>query len=130
MTAHASPNRELNVTPMLDVLLVLLIIFMAAMQTRKAMEVVLPQPCAGECTGGEHIVLEVLPGPSYRVNSRDVAATDLAAYLTSAYRGRPTRIIQVAGDRKVSYAQVMTAMDIARSAGVEVISISPSSTSR
>ncbi|HEY9228106.1 MAG TPA: biopolymer transporter ExbD [Gemmatimonadaceae bacterium] len=127
MTARANPTSELNVTPMLDVLLVLLITFMAAtIQTRPTIDVNLPQPCAGVCEAGdEDIVLEVLPGPTYRVNRTDVPPSQLRGYLTSVYRGRPTKILQVGGDPHVSYNEVIAAMDVAKSAGVSVIGILP-----
>src|SRR4051812_45475086 len=116
------PNRsaglssEMNVTPMLDVLLVLLVIFMSAMQARKALDAVLPVPCTGTCRGGDvPIVLEVLPGPQYLLNRAPLASTDLRARLRAAYAGRPDKVLQVAGHRRAIYADVMGAMDAARS---------------
>ncbi|MGH7615636.1 MAG: ExbD/TolR family protein [Gemmatimonadaceae bacterium] len=126
MTAASTngPNFELNVTPMLDVLLVLLIIFMAAvMQVHRTIDVNLPIPCSGACTGDAPIVLEVLQGPAYRVNQRPVAANELLAYLTGVYRGRPDKIIQVAGDPHAKYADIVRALDIAKSAGVKILGV-------
>ena len=128
MTFHASggPTSEMNVTPMLDVLLVLLIIFMAVtIQVHRTIDANLPVPCPGKCDGPPTIVLEVLPGPEYRVNQRVVAANQLLGYLLDVYRGRPEKIIQVAGYPNVRYADVITAMDIAKSAGVAAIGIAP-----
>lgn len=57
---------EMNVTPMLDVLLVLLIIFMAAsIRVHLTIDGELPVACGGVCAGTTSIVLEVLPGPSH-----------------------------------------------------------------
>jgi biopolymer transport protein ExbD len=124
--ASAIPTSELNVTPMLDVLLVLLITFMAmALPVHHTIDAQLPQECAGACAGGSEIVLEVLPGPTYRVNRSPVPANDLATRLSAIYRDRPEKIIYVAGDRHVSYQEVITAMDVARSAGVRVLSVAP-----
>lgn len=120
-------SAELNVTPMLDVLLVLLVIFMAAVQSRKAMDVQLPAPCTGVCPAdGTPIVLEVLPDGVYLLNREPVAADHLARRLRDVYAGRPTKIVQVVGHRSVRYQRVLDAMDVARSAGVEVIGIPPS----
>jgi biopolymer transport protein TolR len=120
------PTFELNVTPMLDVLLVLLIIFMSvSIQVHRTIDVVLPVPCAGVCDGQPPIVLEVLPGPSYRVNQHAVASDQLLSYLLGIYRGRPDKIIQVAGHPAVRYDDVVHAMDIAKSAGVTAIGIAP-----
>lgn len=121
----ATPMRgEPNVTPMLDVLLVLLVIFMVvATRDRKAIDAQLPQPCAGACTSPGEIVLEVLPGPTYRLNSIPVAAAALGARLRDVYAGRPDRIIQVTGDPAVTYQDVVHAIDVARGAGVRVIGL-------
>src|SRR5262249_29462329 len=124
-TVHA-PNAEVNVTPMLDVLLVLLIIFMAVtIQVHRTMDVVLPIPCTGTCKGETPIVLEVLPGPEYRVNRKPVAVNEFLEYLAGVYRGRPEKTIQVAGDPSARYDDIVHAMDIARSAGIAVIGIAP-----
>ena len=129
MTARGSdgPNFELNVTPMLDVLLVLLIIFMAAViQIHRTIDVNLPVPCGGTCnTGDTPIVLEVLPGPAYRVNQKPIAASELLAYLRGIYNGRPDKIIQVAGQPTVRYDDIVHAIDIAKSAGVHAVGIAP-----
>jgi biopolymer transport protein ExbD len=122
-------SSDMNVTPMLDVLLVLLVIFMAAVQGRPALDAVLPIPCAGACRGGDAaIVLEVLPGRVYRLNGAPLAGRDLVAQLQAAYAGRTDNVLQVAGHRRSSYQDVMAAMDAARSAGVQVIAIPPGST--
>lgn len=120
-------SADLNVTPMLDVLLVLLVIFMASMEARHTMDAQLPAPCERGCNGsGDAIVLEVLPGPTYRLNRAPVSARELPERLRSTYAGRPEKVIQVAGHRTARYADVVEAMDIARSAGARVITIPPS----
>lgn len=119
-------SADLNVTPMLDVLLVLLVIFMASVQVRHSMDAQLPTPCEGECRGdGASIVLEVLPGPAYRLNRTPVSATELPERLRTTYAARPDKVIQVAGHRTARYADVVEAMDLARGAGVRVIAIPP-----
>jgi len=87
-----SRNSELNVTPMLDVLLVLLVIFMAAsVAMHHTIDVSLPQPCADLCDGPNPITLEVLPGPAYRLNGTPIAAAALAPTLRQVYVNRPAR---------------------------------------
>jgi len=126
MTARSSTIAvsELNVTPMLDVLLVLLIIFMAmSIRMHRTLDVALPQACAGVCERGQAIVLEVLPGPAYKINRTPVPSRELMAQLTAIYRDRPEKIIQVAGYPGVRYDEVVAAMDIAKSSGVVVIGV-------
>jgi biopolymer transport protein ExbD len=119
-------NADINVTPFLDVLLVLMITFLAAVTARKTMDVHLPIPCADACAGGEvPIVLEVLSSGAYRLNRTPVAASALFPTLFAAYAGRPDKVIHVAGHRGARYQAVLVAMDVARSAGVKVISIPP-----
>ena len=123
-SADRTPASEINVTPMLDVLLVLLIIFLAlSIRMHHTIDAVLPQPCAGACDAGQPIVLEILPGPSYRVNRAVVRREALRSYLAGIYDGRPEKILQVAGFPGVRYQDVVTAMDVARSAGVRVLSV-------
>jgi biopolymer transport protein ExbD len=111
---------------MLDVLLVLLIVFMAiSIRLHRTIDVQLPQACAASCEGGSPIVLEVLPGPEYRVNREPVARGALLRTLTDVYAARPEKILQFAGYPGVSYQDVVTSLDVARSAGVKVIGVAP-----
>jgi biopolymer transport protein ExbD len=120
-------NADINVTPFLDVLLVLIIIFLASVSERKALEVQLPIPCTGGCAGKDTpIVLEVLPHDAFLLNSHPVSASTLVTTLRAVYAGRRDKVIQVAGHRDVSYQTVLAAMDVARTAGVDVIAIPPS----
>ena len=120
-------SADLNVTPMLDVLLVLLVIFMASVQVRHTMDAHLPAPCRGACRADDTpIILEVLAGHAFRLNSVPLAEADLAAWLRAVYAGRPDKVLQVAGARDATYQDVIGAMDVAHAAGVRVIGI-PSS---
>ena len=122
-------TNEINVTPMIDVLLVLLIIFMMAIpMLRKAIDVQIPDPTPQQQTqqsNPDQIVLQVLPDGKFKVNSEEVPADNLAKFLKDLYDPRPEKIIFVKGDPKVKYQEVVHAMDLARGAGVKVIGIPP-----
>jgi len=119
-------NAEPNVTPMIDVLLVLLIFFMVmSVGVHKTMDVQLPTPCTGACDGTQPIVLEVLPKGEYVINGSSVRRDDLAREIGSIYGGRREKILYVAGGAGVTYEDVVTSMDIVKSAGVMVIGIQP-----
>jgi biopolymer transport protein ExbD len=122
-------TNEPNVTPMIDVLLVLLIIFMLVIpMSRKAIDLQLPDPTPQDTPQGPppaQIVLEVLPGDVFKVNSEVVPRNRLLARLTEIYTPRPEKIIFVKGDEKVKYETVIWAMDQARGAGVKVIGATP-----
>lgn len=121
-------TNDINVTPMIDVLLVLLIIFMLVVpMSRKAIDLQLPDPT--ETTQSSNpppqIVLEVKPGNVYLINKQPVTKADLAKRLTEIYKDRPEKIIFVNGDPKIKYSDVIYAMDVSRGAGVKVIGVSP-----
>jgi biopolymer transport protein TolR len=122
-------TNEPNVTPMIDVLLVLLIIFMLVIpMSRKAIDLQLPDPTPDDTNQGpppSQIVLEVLPGDVFKVNSQPIPKADLPKKLKEIYDPRPEKIIFVKGDEKVKYESVIWAMDVARGAGVKVIGVPP-----
>jgi biopolymer transport protein ExbD len=128
----ASMSAEPNVTPMIDVLLVLLIIFMAVLPSmRKAIDVQLPDPnptVAPANANSNQIVLEVKPGGQYAINSESVTRDRLPTRLKEIYDPRPEKIIFVKGDPKVKYADIIDAMDVARGSGVKVIGVPPKDT--
>jgi biopolymer transport protein TolR len=122
-------TNEINVTPMIDVLLVLLIIFMMVIpMSRKAIDLQLPDPTPQPDQSGpppSQIVLEVLPGNTFKINSQPVTQAELGRKLKEIYDPRPDKIIFVKGDPAVKYESVITAMDVARGAGVKVIAATP-----
>jgi biopolymer transport protein ExbD len=122
-------TNDINVTPMIDVLLVLLIIFMMVIpMSRKAVDLQLPDPTPDNSNSGpppSQIVLEVLPGNIFKINSQPVPKADLARKLKEIYDPRPDKIIFVKGDPTVKYQDVIMAMDVARGAGVKVIAATP-----
>jgi len=124
-----SLTNDINVTPMIDVLLVLLIIFMMVIpMSRKAIDLQLPDPTPDDTNQGpppSQIVLEVLPGNVFKINSQPVTKADLGRKLKEIYDPRPDKIIFVKGDPTVKYSDVITAMDVARGAGVKVIATTP-----
>ena len=123
-------NAEPNVTPMIDVLLVLLIIFMMIIpMARKAVDLQLPDPTPTQVTAPDpnQIVLEVGADGSYLINKSPVVGgrDGLDSRIHAIYDARPDKIIFVKGDPAAKYQMVIDAIDIVRGAGVKVIGVTP-----
>ena len=125
MTGTRGLAAEMNVTPLVDVLLVLLIIFMIAPRNDPhGLDAKLPQESASQPPPSRKpdptIVLQVLQGASgeslLRLNHEEVAWPDLAARLREIYKTRATKVMFIHGDKEVEFAHVARAIDAAREA--------------
>ena len=127
--AERGLTNDINVTPMIDVLLVLLVIFMVAVpMARKAIDTQLPDPNPPQVPvtpNNDQIVLQVLPNGVYKINSEVVTKDNLSKRLHEVYDPRPDKVIFVKGDTAVTFQDVIHAMDVARGAGVKIIGIPP-----
>lgn len=121
-------NPEPNMTPMIDVMLVLLIIFMIIVPAaRRAIDLQLPEPNPNQVAAQDphQIVLEVSASGEYMINKSPVPRNGLDARIREIYEGRPDKIIFVKGDPAAKYQTIISAMDIVRGAGVVVIGVPP-----
>ena len=122
-------SADINVTPMIDVLLVLLIIFMITLPlSRRAFMVQVPpeqKQRQQQQQQSNQIVLELTADGGYAFNTQPVAKSGLEARLHELYDNRPAKLlfIKTAPNRK--YRDVVEAMDLARGAGVQVIGFTP-----
>ena len=125
-------SSDINVTPMIDILLVLLIIFMVIVPvTPKGLDALVPQPPKDKQQQPQDnqrtIVVQVLhrPGaaPAYKINETDVAKGDLQARLTEIYANRAERIMFVRGDDDVDFRYIADVIDIGREANVDHIGL-------
>ena len=123
---------DINVTPMIDILLVLLIIFMVIVPvTPKGLDALVPQPPKDPQQqpppNDRTIVVQVIyrPGaaPSYKINETEVAKTDLLARLTEIYANRAERVMFVRGDDDLNFSYIAEVIDIAHSANVDHIGL-------
>lgn len=119
----SAPNASPNVTPFLDILLVVLIIFMVAATSEATLNVQLPDPTARGAAGAVPLVLEVGAGGRYALNQAPVPRTALRDRLVVTYRDRPDKVLMVRGAPDATYQEVMTAMDVAKGAGVKVLGV-------
>ena len=121
--------NAINVTPMIDVLLVLLIIFMVVQQgMRKGIDAQVPpprDPTAPPPDDPTAIVLEVLGGGRYAINRQPVGAEGLQAAVARTFAGRPRKVLFVKGGEGLTYGEVVAALDATRAAGVQVVGLVP-----
>jgi biopolymer transport protein TolR len=121
---------DINVTPMIDILLVLLIIFMVIVPvTPKGLQALVPQPPKHQDiqTPERTIVVQVFshPGntPTYKINDTDVSYAELLPKLTDIYANRAERVMFVRGDDDVNFAYIADVIDIGRAANVDHIGL-------
>jgi biopolymer transport protein ExbD len=120
-------------TPMIDILLVLLIIFMVIVPTvPKGLDALVPQPPKDPTKTppptDRTIVVQVLyrPGqrePAYKINETDYLKVQLLPKLTEIYANRAERVMFVKGDDNVNFAYVAEVIDIGRAANVDHIGL-------
>ena len=121
-------SSDINVTPLIDVLLVLLIIFMITQPlSRKAFDVQVPpeQATKQKSQPSSQIVLELRSDGSYAINGQPYALNQLEQAFRQIYDPRPAKLLFIKAAPSRKYLDVMQAMDIAHAAGVQVIGFTP-----
>ena len=119
---------DINVTPMIDVLFVLLIIFMVIVPALPRGEAAqIPNRSSGPRRTDDAVVLEVLKdsagGVRFRINREAVLREDLPRGLAGIYANRAQRVLLVKGDDRLKFTEIAEVIDMSRAAGVDRVGL-------
>ena len=122
------PKADINMTPMIDVLLVLIIIFMVITPlTPKGLEALVPQPPPPNQKQQEDntrtVVIVINKDKSMMINQEQTDETKLGARLEEIFKTRAERVVFVKADGDLEFREVAKAIDIAHGAGIDKVGL-------
>jgi biopolymer transport protein TolR len=120
-------QAQINVTPMIDVLLVLIIIFLVITPTTPTgLKTAVPQPAPADRTPqpvSRDIVISVRDDGSIRLNQELVKLASLHSRLAGLFKNGANHVVFVRGDKNLDFRQIAEVIDIARGAGLDRIAL-------
>ena len=123
---RAGPVADINVTPMADVIIVLLIIFMVAVpMLTNDRSLVLPRAVHDAKREEKQIVVQVRPDGSVHVGKNVLSESELAARLQTDLRALPEaqRVVYIRADEGLRYERVATVLELCRQSGAESVAL-------
>jgi biopolymer transport protein TolR len=119
------PVSDINVTPLVDVMLVLLVIFMITTPLfERGIDVNLPQTVSSNISGAERVILTIPKDKNYvYFNSQPVNRNLMKNYLQQIFKTRQDKTVYLFADKSVPYGEVLSVMDEVKQAGIETVGL-------
>ncbi len=125
MKQDGDPMADINVTPLVDVMLVLLVIFMITTPLfERGIDVNLPQTVSSNISGAERVIVTIPKDKNYvYFNNQPVNRALMKGYLQQIFKNRTDKTVYLFADKSVPYGEVLGIMDEVKQAGIETVGL-------